>query len=51
MVRRLVLAYRKIADARREQREHDLMLEDPRTAAEHDLAVRRSGASECPYCR
>jgi hypothetical protein len=46
---RLILAYRKAADTRRDRLEHDRMLEDPRIAVEHDLAVRRSG-TECPYC-
>ncbi|MGH2851876.1 MAG: hypothetical protein ACRDLP_14820 [Solirubrobacteraceae bacterium] len=49
MLLRLKLAYRRAADAHRERVEHDLMMQDPRTAVEHDLAMRR-GDGHCPHC-
>ena len=50
MIQKLMLAYRNAVDTHRERLEHDRMMSDPRTAAEHDLALRGSGDGGCPYC-
>jgi hypothetical protein len=49
VLQRIKLAYRRAADAHRERLEHDQIMRDPRTAVEHDLALRVSDA-HCPYC-
>jgi hypothetical protein len=45
----LKLAYRRALDTRRQRLEHDQLMQDPRTAVEHDLALRHSDA-HCPFC-
>jgi hypothetical protein len=49
LLQRLKIAYRRAADAHRERAEHDQMMQDRRTAVEHDLALRARDA-HCPYC-
>ena len=49
LIDRIKLAYRRAADIRRERLEHDRLMQDPRTAVEHDLAL-RGGDGHCPYC-
>ena len=49
MLQRIKLAYRRAADVREERREHDRLIRDPRTAVEHDLAL-RGADGHCPFC-
>jgi hypothetical protein len=49
LIHRIKLAYRRAADIRRDRLEHDRLMQDPRTAVEHDLAL-RGGDGRCPYC-
>jgi hypothetical protein len=49
LLHKIKLAYRRAADTRQERLEHDRLMADPRTAVEHDLALRGSDGY-CPYC-